>query len=50
MLIFGIFWHLHTKENPEMLFKIGVNKPCRERFCREKYNIYLTSSGQNPAF
>jgi hypothetical protein len=33
-----------------MLPKIGVNKPCGERFRREKYNIYLTNYGQNAAF
>jgi hypothetical protein len=33
-----------------MLPKIGVNRPCTERFCRDKYNIYLINFGQNAAF
>jgi hypothetical protein len=33
-----------------MLPKIGINRPCGERFCQAKYNIYLTNSGQNVAF
>jgi hypothetical protein len=33
-----------------MLPKIGVNGPCEERFCQEKYNIYLTNSRQSVVF
>jgi hypothetical protein len=38
------------KGNPDMLSKIGVNRPCGKIFCQEKYNKYLTNFGQNAAF